>query len=562
MSARPDITLDPAPAVDDAAPLHRQGPWPQADELHHDIRAFDRGDSGALHHLGVLRLQQGRPQEAVVLIGEALERDPHIAVAHNDLGIALQSLGRQREAISHYEQAIAIRSDFAEAYYNLGTALQALRRPGDAVGRFEQAVLLRPNHAASHYALATAFHALQRHDDAMARYEQALVIAPDHVDALAARGVALVELGHIDQARDAFARAIELAPRRAGLYRDLADCKRFIAGDRHLAAMEALAADTGGLPGDDQVALHFALAKAYADIQRHDRAIEQLRLGNALKRQRIVYDETMMLGLFERIEAVFTHDLMQRSQKPREPSSVPVFIIGMPRSGTTLIEQILASHPAVFAAGELPDFSAAVAGLARPEAPGIRFPEIVPSLSAHELHQFGGRYLAALRGPPAAQRVTDKMPTNFLFAGLIHRTLPNARIIHIHRDPVDTCFSCFSTLFAAGQPYAYDLGELGRYYRAYEGLMAHWRRILPAGVMLDVRYEDVITDFDGQARRIVAHCGLDWHDGCRRFYEARRPVGTASAAQVRRPIYRGSIGRSEPYRVWLQPLLDALAFTP
>jgi Sulfotransferase family len=222
------------------------------------------------------------------------------------------------------------------------------------------------------------------------------------------------------------------------------------------------------------------------------------------------------------------------------------------RSGTTLIEQILASHPKMFGAGELRHLSLLAASL-----PG--FPEIVPYLSAERLRQLGTSYVDAVGAmAPDAERVTDKMPGNFALAGLIHLALPNARIIHMRRDPIDTCLSCFSILFTNGQPYSYDLAELGRYYRAYEELMEHWRSVLPAGVMLEVRYEDVVSDLEQQARRVVAHCGLEWDDACLGFHEARRTVRTASAAQVREPIYRSSMGRWRPYKELLRPLITEL----
>jgi hypothetical protein len=231
----------------------------------------------------------------------------------------------------------------------------------------------------------------------------------------------------------------------------------------------------------------------------------------------------------------------------------------MPRSGTTLVEQILASHPKVFGAGELPDIAKAVARLSGTDGAPQGFPEVVSSMTGEQLRQLGASYVSAIQAlAPKAERITDKMPNNFRLAALIHLALPNARIIHTRRHPVDTCLSCFSLLFAGDHPYSYDLAELGRYYRAYEALMEHWRDILPEGVMLEVQYEDITADLDAQARQIVAHCGLEWDDACLAFYKTQRPVRTASAAQVRQPIYRTSVGRWRPYKDLLGPLIEAL----
>jgi hypothetical protein len=218
-----------------------------------------------------------------------------------------------------------------------------------------------------------------------------------------------------------------------------------------------------------------------------------------------------------------------------------------------LTEQILVSHPDVHAAGEVLDFMLAVKGLDGGGPPPA-------DVGGEELRQMGARYLARLRSrvPAEARYITDKMLGNSRLVGLIHLALPNARIIHVRRNPIDNCLSCFSILFAAGQGYSYDLGELGRFWRAHEAIMQHWREVLPEGVMLEVQYEDLVADLETQARRIVAHCRLAWNDACLEFYKTERPVQTASVVQVRQPIYRSSIGRWEPYKAMLRPLLDAL----
>jgi sulfotransferase family protein len=248
---------------------------------------------------------------------------------------------------------------------------------------------------------------------------------------------------------------------------------------------------------------------------------------------------------------VFTGELMRSHEGRGERSCVPVFILGMLRSGTTLVEQILASHPKVFGAGEVDDFNKVIAAL--------HFPEVVSLMSGEQLRQLGASYVGGIRvAAPVVERITNKSPGNFRFTGLIHMMLPNARIIHTRRDPIDTCLSCFSKLFVGNHPYAYDLEELGRYYRAYEALMAHWRSVLPPNVMLEVQYEEVVADLEGQARRIVAHCGLEWDALCLAFHQTERPVRTASATQVRQPIYKSSVGRWRAYEPFLGPLLAEL----
>jgi len=249
---------------------------------------------------------------------------------------------------------------------------------------------------------------------------------------------------------------------------------------------------------------------------------------------------------------IFTADALRKGRSFGDPSVVPVFIIGMPRSGTTLVEQILATHPKVYGAGELDDFQTAVVASLR----GLN--RARTGLGVEEFRWISTRYLECVRAiAPAAERIVDKMPANFQYVGLIHLALPNARIIHIPRDPIDTCLSCFSILFAHDQFFTYDLAELGRYYRAYATLM-HWREVLPLEQMLEVRYEELVTNFAPLARRIVAHCGLEWDDACLEFHQTQRPIWTASVDQVRRTIYRSSVGRWRPHEGMLRPLSEAL----
>jgi hypothetical protein len=254
---------------------------------------------------------------------------------------------------------------------------------------------------------------------------------------------------------------------------------------------------------------------------------------------------------------IFDQATIERLRGGGDSSQLPIFVLGMPRSGTTLTEQIISSHPDVHGAGELPDLMAIaqrdVAGT------GAVFPNNIPALDLAGLGTWGADYVNGLqRRAPTAKRITDKMPVNFLAIGLIHMMLPNAKIIHVDRNPVDTCLSCFMQLFSSRQDQTYDLAELGRYYVDYARLMEHWRNVLPKGAFLDVQYEDIVADQETQARLMIAFCGLDWNDACIDFHKNKRPVRTASVSQVRQPIYKSSVERWRPYEKFLGPLLDAL----
>jgi tetratricopeptide (TPR) repeat protein len=511
--------------------------------------------AAAHFELGAIRQALGQPDAAIAHYRQAVAAEPDYARAHTALGAELQRHGQHAAAVASYERAVAIDQDNADLHDRLGLALQGARRHDRAIAHHQRAIGLRPDLAGPRNNLALALQALNRHEEAIAAYRTAIAIGPPHALRHANLGMALREIGRLDEAASAFDAAIVLAPRNGRFWRALADCRRFFAGDPAFAAMEALATGGSALPEDERRQLLFALAKAYGDAGEPAKAFRHMLEGNEMQRRRIGYDETAELDRFARIEAAFSRDLFRLRAGQGDPSALPVFIVGMPRSGTTLIEQILASHPDVFGAGELTDIDDAFAQLMG----GGVLPESVAALPAEAFRQLGTAYAESARArAPSTRRVTDKMPLNFRYVGLIHLALPNARIIHAVRDPVDTCLSCFATMFPGEHRMAYGLRELGHYYRAYERLMAHWRQVLPDGVMLEVRYEEVVDDLAGQARRIVAHCGLGWDDACLAFHQAAAPVRTASAAQVRRPIYRSSVGRSRDHGELLLPLLEAL----
>ena len=537
--------------------LQALGRHPEAIACYEQALALRPDDAAAHNNLGTALRSVGRLDAALEHHVRALSIDPGRVSAYNNLGLTLHALGRWDEAIAAYAKALSLDPENADAHCYLGDTLQALARPEDAAASYRKALAIRPDHAEARNNLGNALQALGRADEAIASYEAALALRPDRADIHNNLGAALESIGRIGEARQAYERAVALAPKRAAFHRSLVELAPVRPGDPRLPALEALAADAS-LPDSEQIELEFALGKALADLGRHEEAFRHYLQGNALKRSRIVYDEAATLRQFDRIRTVFSADLMRAREGVGEPSPVPVFVLGMPRSGTTLVEQILASHPQIFGAGELMELDNLVARLGG-AAGAAAYPDIVPELTGEALRRLGAEYVERLRRrAPTAARITDKMPANFRFIGLIHLALPKARIVHLRRDPVDTCFSCFTRLFAHDQPHTYDLRELGRYYRAYAALMEHWRKGLPPGAMLEVSYESLVADLETEARRILAHCRLAWDDACLAYHRTKRPVRTASASQVRQPIYRSSIGRWLPYREWLKPLLDEL----
>ena len=548
----------------------------------------------ALYNRGNALRELKRPEKALASYDRAIAINPQFAEAHNNRGNALRELDRAEEALASYDKALAIKPRLLDALYNRGSLLKELSRFEDALANYKKALAINPKHAEAHVTCGNLLESLKRPEEALASYNRAIGISPDQADvhivrgdllkkldrpaeALASydraiavdpdhamahdrRGLVLTELGRLAEATSEHENAIALAPKRVPFYYNLTALKHFTPGDPLARAMRKLSRDMALRDWEEQTLLHFALAKTFADNGDYKRSFRHLVDGNALKRKHILYDESAVLAANDGLRAAFTSKLMGESQGVGESSAVPVFVIGMPRSGTSLVEQLLSSHPKIFGAGEIPEFFNAAVEVGGGHLEALHLCEKNSELLGDQLHQIGASYMARIRPKaPAADRIVNKMPDNFRLVGLIHLALPNARVIHVRRDPVDTCLSCFSTLFVGENvPFTYDLAELGRYYRSYDALMAHWNEVLPPNVMLDVQYEELVADVEGQARRMIAHCGLEWDPRCLNFHETERPVRTASAVQVRQPIYKSSVGRWRKYEAFLGPLFWAL----
>lgn len=548
----------------------------------------------AVSNKGNALRQTRRFAEAETEYRRALAINPTYAEAYNNLGSVLRDLERPAEAEAAYKRAIQLKPSYIEAINNLVLAYKDLKQYDQGLATAQQTLKLQPQNAdalaymgAIHVdqgRLDAAFDALKKSlaiapnkaetlnmmgrayfeaDEpakAIETYQRAIALKPDFADPYNNMGNALKEVGRFDDALRAFETCLALSPESIGTYVNLVDTYKFRSDDdRHVRAIEAQIARGGALSDERRMQMSFAAGKVYDDLKRYDEAFPLLAAGNALKRKTIAYDEPTILSYFERIKNVITADLVREKSGGGVAGAAPIFVLGMPRSGTTLVEQILASHPRVAGAGELKDMSNTVNSVRSKDGTTVPFPEFVPVATPAEIARIGEVYLQKLtRRAPGAERITDKMPSNFYFLGLIHLALPGAKVIHTNRNAVDTCVSCFSKLFAGEQSQTYDLGELGRYYRAYHGLMAHWRAALPAGAFLDVQYEDVVADTEGQARRILDYCGLEWDARVLDFHRTERPVKTASSSQVRQPIYNSSVARWRNYEKFLGPLLQEL----
>jgi len=512
----------------------------------------------AHNNLGVALNLLGKFDGAVASYQKALSMAPDYADAHNNLGVALQALGKLDEAAASYHKALSVAPDLAEAHNNLGNTLRDLGKLDEAVASYHKALASSPDYAEAHSNLGIALKNLGKQDEALASFRQALAIAPDYPEAHSNLGNVFMVQGKLDDAVACYRKALAIAPDLAEAHRHLANVSKFTEYDDDIKAMEVAYA----MPDlSDQQKMHiaFGLGKSFEDIGRYEKAFGFYRSANAIKRGAYEFSMATVEKYFENLKKLFTEDLFSRHLAAGSSDESPIFILGMLRSGTTLVEQVLASHPNVYGAGELNYINRIVTAYFRGiDDPG--FTEGINQASIRDFSNAGDDYIRSIRlRANHVQFITDKMPPNFRLIGMIKLMLPKATIIHCCRDPLDTCLSIFKNDFSSsGNDYAYDLGELGQYYTLYRDLMRHWHSVLP-GFIYDIHYEDVVADQEGQSRALLAHCTLEWDDACLAFHKTDRPVHTASAVQVRRPIYKDSIQSWKRYETQLAPLFEALS---
>ncbi len=540
------------------------------------------------YNLGNALQAQGKLDEAVKSYQKALALKADYVEAHINLGNVLQAQGRLDKAVEHYRKGISFKPNYAEAHYNLGTALQAQGKLDAAIDSFRKALLLKPDYAEAHYNLGNAFidqgnldaavenyrkalsfkpdyaevynnlgNVLRKKglmDAAVESYRQALLLKPNYAEAHIGLAVVSIDVGQFEAAQVALSKALELKPEHPIAWAMLAALRKMTPDDAGWlnTALKLVSRDNPRLSGKETFNLQFAIGKYYDDTRQYDLAFSAYEQANTLKRQiEGAFDRAEIFRRIDTLIATYTADFMSQQREGASQSQRPVLIVGMPRSGTSLIEQIIATHPETFGAGEL-TFWGRQAGANQVDVLlGNYEPALIATL-ASGYEQCLQQYSAE------ATRIIDKMPDNYLCLGLIHTIFPQARIIHAQRNPVDTCLSIYFQNFISGHSYGTDLEDLAFYYREYDRLMQHWRTVLPADRFLEVPYEALIDDQTGWSRRIIEFLGLGWDERCLDFDKTVRKVGTASNWQVRQKIYHTSKARWRNYEKRLGPLLPLL----
>ncbi len=509
----------------------------------------------AHNHLGNALRVLARLDEAALSYRRALALKPDFAEAHNNLGNVLFELGQLDQALTHYRRALVLKPDFAEAHNNLGSILRGFGQLKEAIASYRQALALQPRFAEAHSNLGSALRLLGRTAEARTSCLRAIEINPKLTAAVATLAEIQADAGEFAEAEQLFKRAISIDPESPEGWSGISRLRKMSRGDQDwLSAAQRIAARH--LPPRKEVQLRYAIGKYYDDVQDFELAFSNFRRANELAKQYgAKHDRRDVERAVDQITQMYDRIWLSKARELSAPSERPVFIIGMLRSGTTLAEQILASHPAVHGAGELPFWTNAFAAY-KSSAAGTE-------TSAALARTLAGEYLRLLQELSAdALRVIDKMPANVWVLGLIHAALPNARIIHMRRNPIDTCLSIYFQRFETGVSYANDLEDLAHYYTQYLRVVTLWRSVLPADSILDVPYEGLVANQDAWTRKMLAFIGLPWDPRCVDFHLTYRTVITASKWQVRQKISASSVNRWRHYEKFISPLLKLKDLDP
>jgi tetratricopeptide (TPR) repeat protein len=498
------------------------------------------------HDLGLACLEVGRVPDAIAALERAVASNPRYTDAYFRLGIALEKLGNIGGALAAYDHATKLLPSLTEAWFRAGALVYTLGHRDEAIGCFRRAAVTGGRTSFGRLGKARALVIEDRNQEAEEVLREMLVADPKNAMAYDLLGSVLSELGRFDEARACFERTIAIAPMLAGSYYDLVRCRPVTSNDNGLLQAMQAALDTPGLEAQQRLRLHLAIGKAAEDLGDYGLAMQHFDAADAVRRGSAPFDSATFSTEVDRLIARCTPEFIARASELGSDDATPVLIIGLPRSGTTLVEQIVSMHPEVGAGGELNFWNERGAAWHRSGAAGHEAPFLTKAAKD---------YLGVLRAiAPTAARVTDKMPFNFLWAGLIHVAFPRAILIHCRRAAVDTALSIHQTFFHPVLAFPTGGAELVAYFRSYQRLIDHWRKLLPADRFIEVDYEDLTRAPEPAIRRIIAACGLAWHDACLQPESNPRAVKTPSKWQTRQPIYRTSVARWRRYEPWLGPL--------
>ena len=509
----------------------------------------------ALKLLGFIAMSSGDFKRAIQIFAKVISRKPKSAIAYYNLGLAYINAGEASFAVQNFKKSIELKPDLACVY---GDFCLALTRCGDieaAISAGEEAVSLLPDNAIAHCNLAQAYDAWKSYDSAYKHYQKAAELLPNHPGIQLALATAYVGFGNTKAASECYRKVIKLYPEDVESYRQLARINKFASTDHEdVQKLKAILSESW-LNDEGRASILSALGKIYQDCKLYDDAFAYYEQANKLQETLSDFVPEVFADYISSLIKVLDSEILSEKRTLGNVSKAPVFIVGVPRSGTSLVEQILSSHHDVFGAGELTWIGQAASSIQGSLKTTTHYPECVQELTDSNINELAEKYLLYLNSLADNESwITDKMPNNFLHLGFIHILFPNAKIIHCRRDSKDSCVSMYTEYFPDGLPYSYDLLKLGAFYKQYERIMNHWRTVLPEHAMMDIDYESLVTNQEEVSRQLVEFIGMPWDDACLTFYQKQGRVNTASDLQVKKPMYSSSIGRWKHYQKHLQPL--------
>jgi tetratricopeptide (TPR) repeat protein len=502
-------------------------------------------------------LRDGRMEDAEKTLRELLSKDPNNARAMRMLGSIALEANRFRAGRRLIERAVELAPGVAMGWTDLANVHLKKDHYDEALQAVQRAIEIDPRFAHAYVVKGNILTRAQRHEESVLAYQEGLKVSPMNTGALNGMGHVLKTIGRQEEAITAFRKCIEANPAHGETYWSLANLKTFEFKPEEVLLMEDMV-ERDSLPDEPKVNMLVSLGKHYENEKDYDKAFENYQRGNDLRREHEIYDPVHTQVVHDRIIETFNADFFAERQGYGDPSPDPILIVGLPRSGSTLIEQILASHSLVEGTMELPDLGRTINELNQNTPGRTEYPEAVLPLDRDQVAELGRNYLEATsRYRTDKPFFIDKMPNNFQAIGFLQLILPNAKVIDARRHPMDSCLGSYKQLFFKGQSFTYDQFELGHYYLEYRRIMDHWHRVLP-GKVLEVNYEQMVQDQENQTRRLLEYCGLPWEDQCLRFYETERAINTASSEQVRQPIYTKALNFWRNYENHLGELIETL----
>jgi len=566
---------------------HEQKDFEVAVERYRQFLDIEPDHAQTHYNLGLVLNQLGRTELAVEHLNKTITIDANNAAAHGQLGDAYTILQRWEEAarayqqvlaiqaqdvittiklgnvflaaqlltkaISLYEQALTILPDNALLHRHLGASLHRMGQTQKAVRCFQQALKLRPGYVGARIDLALVLRQLGRPEEALVQLEEAIDLKPDDVDAHISLALTFRQLGQTEHAIERLERFLSVRPTCGSAYYHIS---MMDPREELIPAVKKIVSDPE-LPTGDAINCHFALGNCFDRSKSFDRAFSHYLKANTLERKTFAYDPRENIQVFDRLIEVYSERFFQDKHQFGSSSQLPVFIVGLPRSGTTLVEQIVSTHPEVHGAGEIEAFSGVNLSIAQQFDDADPPPECMSNIDGTMAEKYSARYLQELElHCPTAARITDKLPGNFVRIGLIKTLFPDARIVHCQRNPLDNCISLFFHHFTALRC-SFELTELGQYYLDYQRLMSHWQDLFAGGIF-DLKYEELVTDQERVSKQLIDYLDLEWDERCLDFHKNERVVMSPSNIQVRRPMYENSIDRWKPYEKHLGPLIEVL----